>query len=104
MTVVNYLNEPADVTLEMSSKSKSRLMARTFTGVVQAKGKMPMTFGPLEAVYMFTVLYSVVQGRCYVRDVRGVTNLKFQRPTTFDNMLVNRNSSHIGVLKMPGND
>lgn len=75
MTVVNYLNEPADVTLEMSSKSTSGLMARTFTGVVQAKGKMPMTYGPLEAVYMFTVLYSVVQGRCYVRDVRGVMNL-----------------------------
>lgn len=75
MTVVNYLNEPADVTLEMSSKSTSGSTARTFTGVVQAKGKMPMTFGPLEAVYMFTVLYSVVQGRCYVRDVRGVMNL-----------------------------
>uniref|UniRef100_K1PR46 Uncharacterized protein n=1 Tax=Magallana gigas TaxID=29159 RepID=K1PR46_MAGGI len=42
VTVVNYLNEPADVTLEMSSKSTSGLMARTFTGVVQAKDSIKL--------------------------------------------------------------
>lgn len=43
VTVVNYLNEPADVMLEMSSKSTSGLIARAFTGVVLAKSKMPAT-------------------------------------------------------------
>lgn len=50
VTVVNYWDEPADVTLEMSSKSTSGLIARAFTGVVQAKSKMPTTHGLLEAV------------------------------------------------------
>lgn len=37
------MNEPADVMLEMSSKSTSGLIARAFTGVVLAKSKMPAT-------------------------------------------------------------
>lgn len=42
VTVVNYWDEPADVTLEMSSKSTSGLIARAFTGVVQAKNSIKL--------------------------------------------------------------